>query len=126
MRTVTEWIGESPDTKIPNRVRVRVFEAKGGKCHRCGRRITVSDSWTLEHLIALANGGENRERNLDLTCRWCLPEKNAEDVAIKSHGYEVRKRHIGIKKPRSRLSHPTLKRKIGTGKVVNRFTGEEE
>ncbi len=101
MRTVTEWIGKTSDTPVPTRVRVRTFERKEGRCHRCKRKIFISDKWTCEHLTALINGGENRESNLGVTCGWCLPAKNAEDVAEKSKVYRRKKKHIGIKKPRT-------------------------
>lgn len=123
-RTVAEWIGRSPDTPAPDRVRARVYEAKGGRCHKCGRKIGTGEKWTCEHMQALINGGENRESNLDVTCAWCLPVKNAEDVAIKSRNYKVRKRHIGIKKP-SRFAgarNSPLKKKID-GTVVRRARG---
>lgn len=117
MRSVDEWVGANDDTPVPPRVRLRVFERKGGLCHRCTRKIKPGESWTCEHLIAICNGGANRETNLDLTCGWCLPEKNAEDVAIKSEVARVRKRHLGIRKksrmPGSRDS--PYKLKIGGG-----------
>lgn len=100
MRSVGEWIGKTDDTPVPPRVRVRVFEAKGGRCHRCTRKIPAGQQWTCEHLKALINGGENRESNLDVTCDWCLPVKNAEDVAEKSKVYKRRKSHLGVKKKR--------------------------
>lgn len=102
-RSVPEWIGATPDTPAPPRVRLRVFERGEGKCHRCTRKIAAGEKWTLEHLVALINGGQNRESNLGVTCRWCLPEKNAEDVARKSKDYEVRAKHRGIRlKPKHR------------------------
>lgn len=122
-RSVAEWIGKTDDTPVPDRVRVRVFTAKGGRCHRCSRKIGISagEKWTCEHLIALINGGENRERNLDVTCRWCLPEKNAEDVAEKSLIYRRRKKHIGIKKPsKFACSRNSKWRKKISGEVVAR------
>jgi 5-methylcytosine-specific restriction protein A len=97
-RTVEEWIGKTPDTAIPPRVRVRVFDSKSGHCHKCHRKIRAGEKWTCEHLIALINGGENRERNLDVTCDWCLPSKNAADVAEKSTVYHKRAKHLGIRK----------------------------
>lgn len=94
-RSVKEWIGRTDDTKVPDRVRTRVFVAKGGKCHACGRKINgATESWTCEHLIALINGGENRESNLDLTCCNCLAPKNAADVAIKSRTAKLQKKTI--------------------------------
>jgi 5-methylcytosine-specific restriction endonuclease McrA len=94
-RSVNEWIGRTDDTPVPDRVRVRVFLAKGGKCHACGRKVNAAvEPWTCEHLIALINGGENRESNLDVTCCNCLPAKNAGDVAIKSKTAKMRKKTI--------------------------------
>lgn len=99
-RSVPEWIGATPDTPVPPRVRVRVFDSKKGRCHKCTRKINAGEKWTCEHLIALINGGENREKNLDVTCDWCLPTKNAADVAEKSRVYKRRKSHVGVKKRR--------------------------
>lgn len=101
-RSVPEWIGKTPDTTPPDRVRVRVFEAKNGRCHACGRKIATGENWTLEHLTALINGGENRESNLDVTCDWCLPEKNAADVAEKADVYRVKQKHLLPHKAKTR------------------------
>lgn len=100
-RTVAEWIGATPDSAVPDRVRVRVFNAKNGRCHSCTRKIPAGEAWTCEHMTALVNGGANRETNLDVTCGWCLPAKNAADVAEKSKVYQKRKRHLGIKAKRT-------------------------
>lgn len=119
-RSVPEWIGRTPDTPAPPRVRLRVFERAGGCCHRCGRKIMAGDTWTLEHLVALINGGGNAEGNLGVTCRWCLPEKNAEDVAEKAKVARVRKKHVGATKPRSGFATARsgpFKAKIGGGIV---------
>lgn len=83
-RSVPEWVGKTDDTPAPPRVRVRVFERCERKCGQCGRKIRPGENWTLEHVIALINSGQNRESNLGVTCDWCLPEKNAADVAEKS------------------------------------------
>lgn len=96
-RSLPEWIGDNDDQDPPQRVRIRVFTAKGGKCHKCRRKIGAADKWTCEHLVAICNGGKNRESNLDLTCEWCLPEKNAADAAIKSKTAAMRARHLGLK-----------------------------
>jgi 5-methylcytosine-specific restriction endonuclease McrA len=80
-----------------------VFERCNGRCHRCGRKIGAADSWTLEHLLALILGGQNRETNLDLTCSWCLPAKNAEDQTAKSKIAAVAKRHHGVQRARQTM-----------------------
>lgn len=102
-RTVKEWAGKTDDTQAPPRVRVRVWERNGGKCHQCKRRIGAGEPWILEHVIALINGGENRESNLALTCSFCLPVKNAEDAAVKKKSASVRAKHLGIRKPKKKI-----------------------
>lgn len=99
-RSVEEWKGRTPDTPVPDRVRIRVFDRCKSRCGQCTRKIAPGESWTLEHVKALINGGENRESNLGVTCDWCLPEKNAADVAEKSTVYGKRLKHILPKETR--------------------------
>lgn len=102
MRSVEEWIGETDDAKVPDRVRIRIFEAFGGMCHRSGLRISAGDAWDLDHLIALANGGEHRESNLAPVLREHHKEKTREDRKVQSRIYRVKKRHLGLAKSRGR------------------------
>ena len=98
-RSVPEWIGKTPDSKIPPRVMLRVFDRYGGKCHWSGRKITPQDDWDCDHVLALANGGENRESNLAPILRGKPhKEKTALDVAEKSKTERIRKKHLGIEK----------------------------
>lgn len=93
-RSLPIWIGATDDTPAPPRVRVRVFERCDGKCTQCGRKLRPGEAWTLEHLIALINGGRNAEDNLGVTCGWCLPGKNAVDVALKAKTYRVKRKNL--------------------------------
>lgn len=123
-REVAEWRGKTDDTPAPPRVRLRVWDRCDGKCHRCGRKIPTGDAWILEHLIALINGGENRERNLCLTCSWCKPIKDAEDVAIKADTYRVRSKHILPREP-SRLKGPGFpkrERQRNASRPINKWS----
>lgn len=97
-RSVPEWIGNTPDTKVPDRVRLRVFEKYGGKCYLTGIKITARDPWEIEHVIPLSLGGENRESNLAPALKEPHKKKTAEDVRLKSKSYRIRKRNAGIKK----------------------------
>ena len=99
MRKTDEWIGRTDDTKVPPRVRLRVFVRHNGVCHLTGRRIRPGDAWDLDHIIALANGGEHRESNFAPAIRAKHREKTARDVAEKAHNDRVRRRHLGIRKP---------------------------
>ena len=108
-RSVPEWIGKTDNTPVPDRVRIRVFDAKEGKCHSCGRKIRAGERWTCEHLVAIINGGANAERNLGLTCSLCLPAKNAADVAEKSKVADIRKKYL-LPKPKSRFPSRPMSR----------------
>lgn len=121
-RSVEEWFGATPNTAVPPRVRLRVFDRDGGKCTcGCGRRITAADKWETDHIIAIINGGENREKNLCTLLKPCHDLKTGKDVAEKSVIYSIRKKYLGIKKksrfPGSRDS--PFKRKVN-GTVVRR------
>jgi 5-methylcytosine-specific restriction enzyme A len=86
-RSVPEWIGKTDDEPVPNRVRIRVCDRDGWKCCGCGRPMWEGTRINTDHKIALTNGGENRESNLQTLCDWCHKEKTAGDVAQKSRTY---------------------------------------
>ncbi len=97
-RSVAEWIGATPDTAIPIRVRLRLFERCEGRCECCNRKLMPGDRWDADHKVALINGGQNRERNLQVLCDWCHPEKTKADVREKAITARKRSKHIGIKR----------------------------
>jgi 5-methylcytosine-specific restriction endonuclease McrA len=102
-RSVEEWIGKTPDEPVPPRVRIRVFDRAGGKCQCCTRKIRAGERWVADHIVALVNGGENSERNLQLLCDWCDRKvKTPADVAEKKIVARKRAKHLGIDKPKSR------------------------
>lgn len=94
-RSLPEWIGKTPDTPAPPRVRLRVFEAYGGRCYLSGRKIVPGDKWELEHKLALSLGGENREANLAPALKDAHKAKTASDVKAKAKADRVRKKHLG-------------------------------
>ena len=118
-RSVEEWKGKTDDTPVPPRVRLRVFRRRLGVCHVCKLNI-VGKRWVCDHVLALINGGENREGNL-----WPIHEacdkrvKTPQDVAVKAKNDAVAMRHIGIKKRKGRpmpgSRESGIKMKIGGG-----------
>lgn len=100
-RSVPEWIGKTPDSVPPPRVRLRIFNRYGGRCYLSNRPIRPGDKWDAEHIIALANGGENRERNLAPALQSPHKVKTTRDRQIKKKTDARRKKHIGIRKPRT-------------------------
>jgi 5-methylcytosine-specific restriction protein A len=101
-RSVDTWVGSTPDTKVPPRVRLRIFEREGGRCWISGRKIMAGDQWDLDHKVALCNGGAHSEDNLFPALRDKHREKTAADVAEKSKVARQRAKHLGIfpKSPR--------------------------
>ena len=56
---------------IPTRVRHAVWQRDGGKCTECGAR----ENLEFDHIIPVADGGSNTERNLTLLCEGCNRRK---------------------------------------------------
>lgn len=100
-RSLPEWIGANDDTPIPPRVKDRVFRKHKGRCHVTGRRIRPPrDAWDCDHVIAIINGGENRESNLAPILRGKVhKEKTDADLKEKSKVSRVRLKHLGIYPP---------------------------
>ena len=94
-RSLPEWRGATPDSPIPSRVRLRVFQAHNGVCYRSKRKIRPGDAWECDHVIALINGGANCESNLAPLLTETHREKTAEDVATKSKTYRLAAKHNG-------------------------------
>lgn len=99
MRAQPEWIGKTDDTAIPPRVRLRIFMQHSGDCAKCGRRL-VPGHWACDHIVALVNGGQHREKNLQALCiSPCHSSKTVLDVREKSKVYRAAAKDAGIRKP---------------------------
>jgi len=59
-------------TKIPESVRIFVWQRDEGKCSRCGSRKNLE----YDHIIPVSKGGSNTERNVELLCETCNREKS--------------------------------------------------
>ena len=101
-RSVSEWIGKSDDHRAPGSVRDRIMAREGNLCHLCGCEID-GKKWDLDHVVALINGGENKESNLKPAHRKCHIAKTAQDVAEKAKIAAVRKKHLGITRPAGKI-----------------------
>lgn len=99
-RSVPEWIGKNPDSMPPPRVRLRIFQAHGGRCHITGQQIRSGDEWDLDHVVELIMGGENRESNLRPALRRAHREKTKEAMGRRAKADAVAKRALGIARPK--------------------------
>lgn len=94
-RSLKEWIAASPDTAVPPRVKLRIYEKFKGRCATCEGKIITGPQY--DHIIPLVLGGENRETNLQLLCKGCHQIKTGVDVAQKSLERRKKAKHLGIK-----------------------------
>jgi 5-methylcytosine-specific restriction endonuclease McrA len=121
-RSVPEWVGSSPDAKVPDHVRVRIFDRAKGICHITGRKIRAGEKWEIEHVTPLADGGEHRESNLAPALKWAHQEKTRAEATSRAKVRRIRKKHIGAsttKRPMQGSRASGLK-KLMNGKVERR------
>ncbi len=62
---------------VPSWALFRIAERDGWKCHVCKLGYLANDPWTIDHDVALANGGTNHIKNLRLSHGSCNREKSA-------------------------------------------------
>jgi len=65
----------------------RIHKAQRGKCAYC--KCKVGDDYHVDHIVALARGGTNWPRNLQILCQPCNNQKHARDPIkhMQSKGY---------------------------------------
>jgi 5-methylcytosine-specific restriction endonuclease McrA len=97
---------------LTDQERARLFLERGGRCHRCARKIMRGETWYDEHVLSLGNGGTNAWDNRALTCRNCFPLKNAEDAKKQAKGRAVA--IAGIIPPSQRQKRHRLRKPPGT------------
>lgn len=92
--TDTHAFKHIPRERLTDHERAELFLEKGGRCHKCTRKIRPGNKWIAEHLHALCLGGDNKWANWDITCEWCLPKKNAEDATKAAKGRAIAVAHV--------------------------------
>lgn len=66
---------------ISTRERVALFQRWNGECHICSGKIGVGEAWDAEHVVPLAQGGEDGGDNLRPAHRKCHSSKTKQDAA---------------------------------------------
>jgi 5-methylcytosine-specific restriction protein A len=100
-RAVAEWVAKNDDAAIPDRVKERVCRKADDHCLHCQRPIAGKLRAEMDHIVPLILGGAHREANLQLLCNECHAAKTKLDVRLKAKVARVRKKTLGIKKPRT-------------------------
>jgi 5-methylcytosine-specific restriction enzyme A len=111
-RATEVWVGATDDAAIPKRVRIRVFESTGGRCALSGRLIRPGDAWQVDHKLALVNGGQHIETNMQPVLSEPHKAKTAADVKTKAKTARMKAAHLGLK-PKGR----------GFGNMNRKFNG---
>lgn len=94
-RSLPEWIGSSPDARVPQYVKDRVFIRAKGRCHISGRKIGPGEPWEVEHVKPLSMGGEHRESNLMPALVQEHKLKTAEEAGDRAKADRIRRKHNG-------------------------------
>ena len=66
-RTIVAKRDGLPSRHIPQEVKQRVYQRDGGKCVDCG----ADQYLEYDHIIPVAKGGNNFDKNIQLLCRAC-------------------------------------------------------
>lgn len=101
-RAVPEWIGKTPDSAPPPRVKLRVLERHNYTCFWSKQPIKPGDKVEFDHVIALVLGGENRESNLVPALAHEHKVKTRKDVLEKVKRAKALKKSYGLAKKQSR------------------------
>lgn len=87
--------------EFPAKVKIAAYDRANGNCENCTRELRTGDVH-FDHRIPDALGGEPTLENCAVLCRSCHGAKTTkDDVPAIAKSKRVRRRHIGIKKPRS-------------------------
>jgi 5-methylcytosine-specific restriction endonuclease McrA len=62
-RSVTEWIGKTPDSMPPPSVELRILRRYKNRCYLSGVHIGAK-AWHVEHIKPLWLGGDDKECNM--------------------------------------------------------------
>lgn len=99
-RAVAEWVATHPDQAIPKAVKLRIFDRCGGKCALTGKKLGVGET-DYDHIVALRDGGEHRELNLQAVWRVAHREKTAMEKTARAKADKIRAKHLGLHKSKS-------------------------
>lgn len=83
---MTDAFTPTPRRSMTPQRRARIYAQERGICWKCERRLSPGDLWSVEHVIALENGGPDDDANCRVTCDWCKLGKDREDHALAAKG----------------------------------------
>ena len=78
--------------------RIRIFDSADGICHICQTKIHTGEAWQADHILPLALGGEDNEKNMAPAHEKCHLGKTKVDISRTRKADRQRAKHLGIKK----------------------------
>jgi len=84
----------TPRKTLTDQKKVKLFQERDGRCHRCDKKIPGGGSWTVAHILALELGGGNNWDNLGVECGDCFSLQNGEDHAAAAKGRRIATKHF--------------------------------
>ena len=104
-RSVPLWIGKTPDSNVPDTVRLRIFRRENGICYLSGVKIEAGVKWELEHRVPLSMGGRHSEDNLFPALVGPHKAKTAAEAKGRAKADAVAKRNLGIAAPKQKIQN---------------------
>lgn len=95
-RAVKEWWGKTDNTQCPPRVKRRILERENWLCYKTKVDLRHGAKFQFDHIVAIINGGENRESNIAPLLDIPHKEKTRQDVAEKSKVAAMVTHHYGL------------------------------
>lgn len=102
---MTEEVYATPRKPLTPRQRLKMWEAHGGCCVVCHRRI-METTWVDEHIVPLGLGGTNDLTNRGPAHVKCAGEKTKEDMARINKAKDQKSRHVGATRPAGTIKSP--------------------
>jgi 5-methylcytosine-specific restriction protein A len=102
-RSVPEWIGKTDNAMPPRSVFDRLWEKQDGKDAITGLPFTSKDRVVRDHIVPLADGGENCESNLQLITEATHKLKTGAEATERGKSRRIHERDRGYVRAPSRL-----------------------
>lgn len=102
-RSVREWVGSSPDAKVPPTVKLRILRRANHTCALSGIKIADGQTFDLEHVRSLEDFPDgHRESNLVPVLRLPHELKTAAEKKRQAKADRIAKAAHGMKSQKSR------------------------
>jgi 5-methylcytosine-specific restriction endonuclease McrA len=87
---------------LSTKARAALFLDHKGQCHICGGMIQPGQAWEVEHVIPLAQGGDDEPHNMRPAHAKCHKAKTADDAANTAKAKRREAKHNGWRSPSKR------------------------